>query len=298
MTLWTRNLSRHLAPGAGSSFMGWSSTCTSTVSPGSILPEFGLTQYCFGAVVFTLYATACWFELLVTLRVRLTSCVRGPACGSLSSAIYSLSRSAKRIRETMMTAGKGEEGGPQLTLEAELARRAQCDTHDRPAALDSTQPSRESRDGTSVRRLGQGIDPQLVINHYKLITIHANSPILSPLPFPRHPITWKSHAVPAASSGVSCSGHPAQPSARRPAFVRELVAAECAPVLEHRRSLDRTQTDSVKGVPLLSLATRTVSSLADDAPPPPAAAFARNSSRRTRAQQRGSRRSPTACSSA
>ena len=109
MTLWTRNLSRHLVPGAGSSFMGWSKTWTSTVSPGSILPEFGLTQYCFGAVVLTLYATACWFELLVTLSVRLTSCVRGPACrvSLVSSTLL------ERMRETMMTAVEEEEEGGQ-----------------------------------------------------------------------------------------------------------------------------------------------------------------------------------------
>ena len=63
--LCTRNLSLHLTVSGGSSFMGWSNTgrayrrkwrickrkeatlpCTSTLSPGSILPEFGRTQYC------------------------------------------------------------------------------------------------------------------------------------------------------------------------------------------------------------------------------------------------------------
>ena len=65
--LCTRNLSLHLTVSGGSSFMGWSNTgracrmkwrmykkkeatlpCTSMFSPGSILPEFGRTQYCCG----------------------------------------------------------------------------------------------------------------------------------------------------------------------------------------------------------------------------------------------------------
>lgn len=49
---------------------------TRTVSPGSILPEFGRTQYCFGAVVFTLNATG-WELLFETASVRFTSDVSG-----------------------------------------------------------------------------------------------------------------------------------------------------------------------------------------------------------------------------
>ena len=51
---------------------------TSTRSPGSMRPLFGLTQKLFGAVVFTLNATG-WWLLLATESVTLTSCVRGPA---------------------------------------------------------------------------------------------------------------------------------------------------------------------------------------------------------------------------
>lgn len=50
--------------------------CTSIFSPGSILPLFGLTQYCFGAVVLTLKATG-WLLGLETCSVRLTSWVSG-----------------------------------------------------------------------------------------------------------------------------------------------------------------------------------------------------------------------------
>jgi hypothetical protein len=50
---------------------------TSTLLPGSTRPEFGRTQYCFGAVVFTLKAIGCAFGLR-TVRVRLTSVVSGP----------------------------------------------------------------------------------------------------------------------------------------------------------------------------------------------------------------------------
>lgn len=72
----TRNLSRHLADDGGSSFMGCKRTWTSIFSPGSMRPELGRTQYCFGAVVLTLKATG-WLLGLDTCSERLTSCVSG-----------------------------------------------------------------------------------------------------------------------------------------------------------------------------------------------------------------------------
>ena len=50
---------------------------TSTLSPPSTLPLFGLTQYCFGAVVLTLNAIGCGFGLWI-FKLRLTVDVRGP----------------------------------------------------------------------------------------------------------------------------------------------------------------------------------------------------------------------------
>jgi len=77
-TDWTRNLSRHFWSNGGSSFIACSKTCTSTSEPGSIRPEFGLTQYCFGAVVFTLNATGSEWGLRIR-RTWDTSCWNGPA---------------------------------------------------------------------------------------------------------------------------------------------------------------------------------------------------------------------------
>ena len=50
---------------------------TSNVSPASTLPELGLTQYCFGAVVLTLKAIGEELGLWMVID-RLTSWVRGP----------------------------------------------------------------------------------------------------------------------------------------------------------------------------------------------------------------------------
>lgn len=51
---------------------------TSTLSPGSMRPELGLTQYCLGAVVLTLNATG--EECGLWMRsARFTRTVRGPA---------------------------------------------------------------------------------------------------------------------------------------------------------------------------------------------------------------------------
>jgi hypothetical protein len=86
--LCTRNLSLHLAWGGGSCARGWRMTgevsawchvgrtaddppCTSTLSPASTRPEFGLTQYCLGAVVLTLKATGEEWGLWMR-RLRLT----------------------------------------------------------------------------------------------------------------------------------------------------------------------------------------------------------------------------------
>lgn len=50
----------------GSSFIAWNKTWTSTSWPGSILPELGRTQYCFGAVVLILKATGRLFGFRTT----------------------------------------------------------------------------------------------------------------------------------------------------------------------------------------------------------------------------------------
>jgi hypothetical protein len=75
--LWIKNLSLHFAFIGGSSLRGWSITETSTLVPGSIFPEFGRTQYSFGAVVLTLKATG-WAWGLDIVSAFLTRVVSGP----------------------------------------------------------------------------------------------------------------------------------------------------------------------------------------------------------------------------
>ena len=54
----TKNLSLHPFRSAGQSRCACMMTCTTCVAPGATKPVFGLTQYFFGAVVFTLNASS------------------------------------------------------------------------------------------------------------------------------------------------------------------------------------------------------------------------------------------------
>ena len=83
---------------------------TSTLSPGSMRPEFGLTQYCFGAVVLTLKATGdeCG---LCTSRARFTSWVRGP------------------VSVLFMSRERGGEGGAERNVGKRKAMTAERVTH-------------------------------------------------------------------------------------------------------------------------------------------------------------------------
>lgn len=99
------------------------SPCTSTVSPGSILPEFGLTQYCFGAVVLTLYTIGCelWFE---TARVRLTNCVSGPVVQrGWRQRVSQGSRRGRERRKKGLRWNASWEEGERVTLMAGGAER-------------------------------------------------------------------------------------------------------------------------------------------------------------------------------
>jgi hypothetical protein len=88
-------LSLHLKSGAGSSLKGWKITihkdnesltywtqdvclpCTSTWEEGWMIPLFGRTQYCFGAVVLTLKAIGS-VPTFLTCRNSSMGCVNGP----------------------------------------------------------------------------------------------------------------------------------------------------------------------------------------------------------------------------
>lgn len=113
------------------------SPCTSTLSFGSILPLLGRTQYCLGAVVFTLNATGCGL-LFVTVRVRLTSCVSGPDWGEHHVHIMRRGRRTRtnakeRHRQNMLKCQTASAGlAPKrrlLTVESQLRIGFEFDRH-------------------------------------------------------------------------------------------------------------------------------------------------------------------------